>query len=144
MAPKSRERVSPSTSLRVPGIPCTTSSFTDAQIEAGKPRYPRNDGVGPSSLIRFSATASRSAVVVPALDEPAAAAVAHVLAGRRLELHVVGPPAPSAGPPAGQALHGEHVGEDELQRRGQRTVVLGELGLERLRLRERPGEAVED
>ena len=37
MAPQSSETTSPSTSTRSPGMPCTTSSLTDAQIEPGKP-----------------------------------------------------------------------------------------------------------
>ncbi len=35
MAPQSMEITSPSTSTRLPGMPWTTSSFTDAQIVAG-------------------------------------------------------------------------------------------------------------
>jgi hypothetical protein len=37
MAPQSIETRSPSRSSRSPGMPCTTSSFTEVQIEAGKP-----------------------------------------------------------------------------------------------------------
>jgi hypothetical protein len=35
MAPQSMEMTSPSTSVRAPGMPCTTSSLTEAQIVAG-------------------------------------------------------------------------------------------------------------
>ena len=37
IAPQSSETRSPSRSSRSPGMPCTTSSFTEVQIEAGKP-----------------------------------------------------------------------------------------------------------
>ena len=37
MAPQSMEMTSPSASTRPPGMPCTTSSLTEAQIEPGKP-----------------------------------------------------------------------------------------------------------
>ena len=36
MAPQSMEITSPSASTRGPGMPCTTSSLTEAQIVAGK------------------------------------------------------------------------------------------------------------
>ena len=36
IAPQSIEMTSPSCSTREPGMPCTTSSLTDAQIVAGK------------------------------------------------------------------------------------------------------------
>ena len=36
--PMSTDRMSPLRSLNLPGIPCTTISFGDAQIEPGKPR----------------------------------------------------------------------------------------------------------
>ena len=35
MAPQSIEMTSPSASVRSPGMPCTTSSLTEAQIVAG-------------------------------------------------------------------------------------------------------------
>ena len=35
IAPQSMEMTSPSARTRSPGMPCTTSSLTDAQIEAG-------------------------------------------------------------------------------------------------------------
>ena len=37
IAPQSMETRSPSRSSRSPGMPCTTSSLTEVQIEAGKP-----------------------------------------------------------------------------------------------------------
>ena len=46
-------------------MPCTTSSFTEVQIVAGKPWYPRNEGVAPAVRMASSAMASRSAVVTP-------------------------------------------------------------------------------
>ena len=36
MAPQSIETMSPSATTREPGMPCTTSSLTETQIEAGK------------------------------------------------------------------------------------------------------------
>ncbi len=40
MAPQSMEITSPSTSTRLPGMPCTTSSLTEAQIVAGNGGWP--------------------------------------------------------------------------------------------------------
>ena len=40
MAPQSIETRSPSRNTRSPGIPCTTSSFTETQITPGKPPSP--------------------------------------------------------------------------------------------------------
>ena len=58
--------MSPSASVRFgDGIPWTTSWFREAQIDAGNPRYPLNDGMAPSFLMTFSATSSRSCVVRP-------------------------------------------------------------------------------
>ncbi len=37
IAPQSIDTRSPARRVRGPGMPCTTSSFTDAQIDAGKP-----------------------------------------------------------------------------------------------------------
>ena len=37
IAPQSMEMTSPSASTRSPGMPCTTSSLTEAQIDPGKP-----------------------------------------------------------------------------------------------------------
>ena len=66
IAPQSIEIRSPSASTVVgDGMPCTTCSLTDAQIDAGNPWYPRNDGSAPASRIVASATASRSAVLAP-------------------------------------------------------------------------------
>ena len=47
------------------GMPCTICSFTEAQIEAGKPWYPRNDGTAPAARMTSSAMASRSFVLTP-------------------------------------------------------------------------------
>ena len=54
------------------GIPCITSSFTEAQIEPGKSitpliplGYPFSAGIAPLSLIAFSAILSKSKVVIP-------------------------------------------------------------------------------
>src|SRR5438876_4911207 len=71
MAPKSSDSRSPSSRRRaVEGIPCTISSFTEAQIVAGNgrdeaPRYPLKEGVAPCSAMYCSATRSRSRVVRP-------------------------------------------------------------------------------
>ena len=40
IAPQSMEITSPSWRVRSPGMPCTTSSLTDAQIVAGKGGWP--------------------------------------------------------------------------------------------------------
>src|SRR3954449_5998774 len=47
------------------GMPCTISELIDVQMHAGNPRYPLNDGIAPSPRMDSSATASRSAVVMP-------------------------------------------------------------------------------
>src|SRR5689334_13017607 len=233
IAPKSSDSTSPSARTRCgDGIPCTTSSLSDAQIEAGNPRYPRNDGVAPWERMYSSATASRSAVVrpgataattrsmVPAVirpdrrifaisssvlrkitalpffqqvgdrvegalgdlvlgplgvhlaEQPALpevelqrlgvvvvdlepvahgllgvvvpqvqlppARVADVLDPGGVELHVVRALAPRAGPPAGEALHGDLVRDHELQHGSERPVPLGQGVLEGLRLGQRP------
>ncbi len=68
IAPQSMEMMSPSRSARPRrGIPWTTSSLMDAQIDAGKGGrpYPLKEGIPPSSRIDFSAIASRSPVVIP-------------------------------------------------------------------------------
>src|SRR5437773_2352586 len=36
-------------------MPCTTSSFTEMQMLAGNPRYPKNDGIPPCARIYRSA-----------------------------------------------------------------------------------------
>jgi hypothetical protein len=67
MAPQSIEITSPSARARSPGMPCTTSSFTDAQIVAGNggTPYPRNDGMPPCERMCSSASASSCPVVTP-------------------------------------------------------------------------------
>jgi hypothetical protein len=40
IAPPSIDTMSPSRSVRRPGVPCTTSSFTDVQMTPGKPGTP--------------------------------------------------------------------------------------------------------
>src|SRR3954452_21136067 len=47
------------------GMPCTISELIDVQMHAGNPRYPLNDGIATSPRMDSSATASRSAVVMP-------------------------------------------------------------------------------
>src|SRR5450759_4733049 len=59
------ERMSPSRSFLVPGIPWTTCSLTDVHRVAGKPWYPLNAGIPPSARMASSAIRSRSAVVTP-------------------------------------------------------------------------------
>ena len=53
--------------LRDPGIPCTTSSFTEAQIVLGNPWYPLKAGFAPQLVIYFSAILSNSSVLTPGL-----------------------------------------------------------------------------
>src|SRR6266705_7067940 len=65
MQPTSSLSTSPGLSVRLPGIPWTTCSFTEVQMVPGKPRYPLNDGKAPSPVMILSAIASRSAVVIP-------------------------------------------------------------------------------
>src|SRR5262245_20290495 len=64
-APTSIPTRSPSASARGPGMPWTTSSFTEEQIEAGNPRKPLNAGRAPCSRSSCSAARSSSAVVTP-------------------------------------------------------------------------------
>src|SRR5436309_982789 len=69
--PSGMTAASPSWSSReADGIPCTISSFTDAQIVAGNglmdaPRYPLKEGLAPCSAMYSSAIRSKSSVVVP-------------------------------------------------------------------------------
>ena len=66
IAPQSSDTTSPSWSTRSPGMPWTTSSLTEMHNVAGKPWYPRNDGVAPRSSMWAWAMASTSFVVMPA------------------------------------------------------------------------------
>ena len=54
--------MSPLSSGRDEGMPCTTCSFTDAQTVAGYPWYPLNAGSAPASRTRRSASSSMSDV----------------------------------------------------------------------------------
>src|SRR5450759_3259795 len=65
IAPTSIDRMSPSRSFLVPGMPCTTCSLNDVHSVAGKPWYPLNAGTPPSARIASSAILSSSAVVTP-------------------------------------------------------------------------------
>lgn len=47
------------------GMPWTTTSFTDVQMVAGKPPYPRKFDFAPCSASTFRATSSRSLVEAP-------------------------------------------------------------------------------
>jgi hypothetical protein len=49
------------------GMPCTTSLLIEVQSTQGNPWYPLKAGLAPSSLMRASATFSRSSVVAPGL-----------------------------------------------------------------------------
>jgi len=58
--------MSPSSSTRSGlGMPCTISSLIEAQMEAGKPRYPLKEGIAPSCSMMREAIFSSSAVVMP-------------------------------------------------------------------------------
>ena len=60
--------MSPSTNCRGPGMPWTTSSLIEMQVEAGKgtvPGKPLNSGSAVCSAKKRSTTASISAVVTP-------------------------------------------------------------------------------
>src|SRR4051812_13886375 len=66
IAPQSMEMMSPS--LRTTssdGMPWTTTSFTEVQIVAGKPPYPRKFGFASCSASTLRATWSRSLVEAP-------------------------------------------------------------------------------
>ena len=67
MAPQSIEITSPSASTRSPGMPCTTWSLTEAQMEPGNGGwlYPLNEGMPPPERMWSSAIASSSPVVTP-------------------------------------------------------------------------------
>ena len=68
IAPQSIEMMSPDASTRPPGMPCTTSSLTEAQMVPGNGGwpYPWNEGVPPADRMFSSAMASSSAVEIPA------------------------------------------------------------------------------
>src|ERR1700722_7985892 len=66
IAPQSIEITSPARSTWfLLGMPCTTCSLTEVQIDAGYPKYPRNEGTAPAARISRSAIESSSAVVMP-------------------------------------------------------------------------------
>src|SRR3989442_826748 len=64
-APRSRDTRAPSGSGMPSGMPCTTSSFTEMQMLAGNPRYPKNDGVPPRARMYRSAIAFNWVPVTP-------------------------------------------------------------------------------
>ena len=70
IAPQSIDTRSPSRTVRAPGIPWTTSSFTLTHRLPVKPWYPRNDGGAPRPRMYSSAVLSRSPVVIPSLIWP--------------------------------------------------------------------------
>jgi hypothetical protein len=63
--PMSMPTMSPSARARDEGMPCTTSSFTEMQADAGNPWYPLKLGIQPASRILASMASSSSAVVTP-------------------------------------------------------------------------------
>ena len=65
--------MSPYCTRRLPGIPCTTSSFTDTQMCPGYPLYPRNGLFPPQFLINSPAASSSSPVVRPGCTRAATA-----------------------------------------------------------------------
>src|SRR2546428_7563795 len=64
-APRSSDTSAPSGSGIPSGMPCTTSSFTEMQMLAGNPRYPKNDGVPPRARRYRSAIAFNCVPVTP-------------------------------------------------------------------------------
>ena len=60
VAPTSIFTKSPSWMTRLPGMPWTISSFTEVQMQPGKPRYPLKVGTAPCLRISRLATASKS------------------------------------------------------------------------------------
>lgn len=66
IAPASMEMMSPSfRTVLSSGMPWTTTSFTEVQIVAGNPPYPRKFGLASCSARTLRATSSRSRVVAP-------------------------------------------------------------------------------
>ncbi len=70
-------------------MPCTTSSFTDAQRVAGYPRYPLNAGSAPPSRTSRSASRSRSAVVTPGATAASSAASTSPRAGSAARIFAI-------------------------------------------------------
>src|SRR2546425_2512413 len=64
-APRSSDTSAPSGSGIPSGMPCTTSSFTEMQMLAGNPRYPKNDGLPPRARMYRSAIAFNWVPVTP-------------------------------------------------------------------------------
>ena len=64
-APASIETMSPGSSARDGGIPCTTCSFTDAQIVCRYPRTIWKFDFAPRAVMTADAAASSSSVVTP-------------------------------------------------------------------------------
>src|SRR5438132_1599213 len=127
MAPTSSFRMSPSRMRRLAGIPWTTSSLSDVQMEAGNPRYPLNDGV-----------AHRLLPVVFPLGQPAPTAVADVLLAWRRQLDVVGTLADGAAAPSRDSLHGQLILHGQEQSRRDGEPVLDRVGFQPLGLANRP------
>jgi hypothetical protein len=95
-------------------------------------------------VIHLEAVTDGAFVVVLPLHQAAAAPVADVLLARRRELDVVRPLADRAGPPPGDALHGQLVVDREEQGRRDREALLDGVRLELLPLDHRPRKPVED
>ena len=74
-APLSIDTMSPGSITRGPGMPCTTSEFTEAQIVLRYPGTSMKFGSPPAPRMTASAIASSSPVVTPGLMADAAVTI---------------------------------------------------------------------
>jgi hypothetical protein len=95
-------------------------------------------------VVGLQTVADRLRLVVVALDQPRTILVADVLSLRRVELDVVVVALLDADPPTAEPALDLLVRDVEEQHRGDPPPQLGQLLVERLRLRGRPREPVED
>src|SRR2546428_8285906 len=110
MAPTPSSRMSPSRMRRWAGIPGTTSSLSDVQMEAGTPRYPLNDGVAPSDRMKRSANSSSWAVVMPGFTASSSRSIvcAVMTPARRISLISSGDLYSIMAPSSGERSRGHH------------------------------------
>src|SRR5437016_1880194 len=108
-------------------MPCTVSPLMDVQMQAGKPREPRNDGIEP--------VPDGVRLVVVALEQLPAAAIADALDAGRVEVDVPDVPAVAAGTTTGQPPDHLVVVDDELEYDVQRRTGGEQQVVERARLR---------
>src|SRR5258706_511946 len=119
--------MSPSFKTRLPGTPCTTCSLTEIQVQAGyggcpSGAYPKNGEPAPYCERTFTATISRSLVVVlPGTIVPAV--VTNIVHFGRERCQMISRPTVPAPPPAGQSGDQRLIVNREIQNRQQTPAL---------------------